>query len=542
MRRRLEEVGEDEDERACSESRRRPREIVDPVLERAGRRVERRRGVVALDQLERSSGRAAGSRTACRNGWRSRDTPPPPRAAIALSTIAVRRDTDGAGLRRATATSRGRGPSTDGGRRRPRHAAPRPRSARGRRTRRRRVRSRAVRSRASRSSRRDRPGRTAAEPARSVPRPRLVLRAEPNGRPRQPVPRDEREASRPAQYSLANARDVGQSGRGGGTGSKHEVAQLLAGHRAYDTSRRLGEECRAQDEPVAQHGNEQVHDVVREDVVAPLEEGPGSRRLREGEGAADRRSDLDLLELARRADEADDPLLEQLVEVDVLGGTPELGSSSSVSDRGQQRRAGGRDVARARPGAPPPRPDSRASRGGRTGRAALRAAGTSPRTRSGSRSRSARNGSGSGRVTPSTVTWCSAIASSSADWVFGVARLISSTRTTFAKSGPGWNTNARRSWSKIESPVASVGCRSGVHWMRENSMSLDAGRDRPGEDRLRRAGHVLEQDVPAGDEGRQDEADLLALAVDDRLEVVDQTTSNSHRGIRSAFAWLRLCL
>ena len=60
-------------------------------------------------------------------------------------------------------------------------------------------------------------------------------------------------------------------------------------------------------------------------------------------------------------------------------------------------------------------------------------------------------------MTPSEVIWCSAIASSIADWVFGVARLISSTSTTFAKSGPGWNTNARRSWSKIESPVASVG-------------------------------------------------------------------------------------
>ena len=52
--------------------------------------------------------------------------------------------------------------------------------------------------------------------------------------------------------------------------------------------------------------------------------------------------------------------------------------------------------------------------------------------------------SGSGRVTPSTVTCCSAIASSSADCVFGVARLISSTSTTFAKTGPGRNSNRAR--------------------------------------------------------------------------------------------------
>ena len=77
-----------------------------------------------------------------------------------------------------------------------------------------------------------------------------------------------------------------------------------------------------------------------------------------------------------------------------------------------------------------------------------------------------RKGDGSSRVTPSTVTWFSAIASSSADWVFGVARLISSTRTTFAKIGPARNSKSRERWSKIESPVTSVGCRSGVHWMR----------------------------------------------------------------------------
>src|SRR5579864_3300973 len=77
-----------------------------------------------------------------------------------------------------------------------------------------------------------------------------------------------------------------------------------------------------------------------------------------------------------------------------------------------------------------------------------------------------RNGSSRRRVSPSTVTCCSAIASSSADWVFGIARLISSTRTTFAKTGPGRNSKSRSFWLKIERPVTSVGCRSGVHWMR----------------------------------------------------------------------------
>ena len=78
-----------------------------------------------------------------------------------------------------------------------------------------------------------------------------------------------------------------------------------------------------------------------------------------------------------------------------------------------------------------------------------------------------RKGSRSGRVTPSTVTCCSAIASSRADCVFGIARLISSTRTTFAKIGPALNSKSRSRWLKIERPVTSVGCRSGVHWIRE---------------------------------------------------------------------------
>ena len=47
------------------------------------------------------------------------------------------------------------------------------------------------------------------------------------------------------------------------------------------------------------------------------------------------------------------------------------------------------------------------------------------------------NGAGSWRVTPSTVIWCSSIASRSADCVFGVARLISSASTICADERAG---------------------------------------------------------------------------------------------------------
>ena len=52
-------------------------------------------------------------------------------------------------------------------------------------------------------------------------------------------------------------------------------------------------------------------------------------------------------------------------------------------------------------------------------------------------------GGPSGCVWPSTVTWRSSIASSRADWVRGVARLISSASTMLAKIGPRLKSNVR---------------------------------------------------------------------------------------------------
>ena len=71
---------------------------------------------------------------------------------------------------------------------------------------------------------------------------------------------------------------------------------------------------------------------------------------------------------------------------------------------------------------------------------------------------------------PPTVTDRSCIASRSADWVFGVARLISSARTICAKIGPrrNWNSRPRSVSTTIVVPVTSAGMRSGVNWIREN--------------------------------------------------------------------------
>ena len=89
-----------------------------------------------------------------------------------------------------------------------------------------------------------------------------------------------------------------------------------------------------------------------------------------------------------------------------------------------------------------------------------------------------RNGAASGRVWPSIVTCRSAIASSSADCVLGGARLISSASSRLVKTGPGRNSNSALSARKTDEPVTSLGIRSGVNWMRPNSMSSTWANDR----------------------------------------------------------------
>ena len=85
-----------------------------------------------------------------------------------------------------------------------------------------------------------------------------------------------------------------------------------------------------------------------------------------------------------------------------------------------------------------------------------------------------KNGGSSGKRCRATVTWCSCIASSRLDWVFGVARLISSARTRFAKIGPGWKRKTRLPPSSMRMfvPVMSAGIRSGVNWIRLNVQSM----------------------------------------------------------------------
>src|SRR5256885_2613559 len=65
------------------------------------------------------------------------------------------------------------------------------------------------------------------------------------------------------------------------------------------------------------------------------------------------------------------------------------------------------------------------------------------------------------------------MASRSAGCVFGEARLISSTRSRLAKTGPGLNSNSFERWLKTFTLVTSEGSRSGVNWSRENDASSE---------------------------------------------------------------------
>src|SRR5207302_2698570 len=59
--------------------------------------------------------------------------------------------------------------------------------------------------------------------------------------------------------------------------------------------------------------------------------------------------------------------------------------------------------------------------------------------------------------------------------------------------------------------------------------SVDGGRDRARENGLGRPGDVLEEHVTAADQRGEDELDLLALAVDDGLDVVEKTVGDPGR-------------
>ena len=100
---------------------------------------------------------------------------------------------------------------------------------------------------------------------------------------------------------------------------------------------------------------------------------------------------------------------------------------------------------------------------------------------------------------PATVTCCSCIACSSADWVRGLARLISSAISSWQKTGPGMKRKLRRPStlsSSTSEPRMSAGIRSGVNCTR---LRVEAEHDAQRLDQLGlgEAGHADQQRVAA---------------------------------------------
>ena len=132
---------------------------------------------------------------------------------------------------------------------------------------------------------------------------------------------------------------------------------------------------------------------------------------------------------------------------------------------------------------------------------------------------STNNGRSRSKRTPFTVTWYSCIASSSAAWVLGGVRLISSARMMFAKIGPRMNRMTRfpvaRSSSMTSAPEDVGGHQIGRE-LDAVEPEVDRVRQLLDDERLRQAGDAAQQAMPAGEERDEDLADHPLLA-DDRL-------------------------
>ena len=121
-----------------------------------------------------------------------------------------------------------------------------------------------------------------------------------------------------------------------------------------------------------------------------------------------------------------------------------------------------------------------------------------------------------------TDTLFSCIASSSADWDFGVARLISSASMRLAKMGLYWKSKyfVPSSVSRTTFvPMRSPGIRSGVNWIRLN-FRFSTLRERVHDLGFPETGDPLEQHVSSRQQARHDAADDFDVADDDAGHLV----------------------
>ena len=124
-------------------------------------------------------------------------------------------------------------------------------------------------------------------------------------------------------------------------------------------------------------------------------------------------------------------------------------------------------------------------------------------------------------MVPPTVTLCSCIASSRADCVLGVARLISSASTIWAKIGPGWKLKTRLPSRRLADDVGADDVRRHQVGRELDAVELQVEHlaERAHQQRLAQAGHAFEQGVAADEQAGQDAVDDVGVADDDLADL-----------------------
>src|SRR5829696_5432692 len=163
------------------------------------------------------------------------------------------------------------------------------------------------------------PGWYGRELATSDPLPRLALCALPKARPISRRRGTSGKLSSVGPLTVREADDLAVAAQGC-LRTRHRAeaarAEVLQRLRPPDLPQ-LDEEGRSEQDPVADHRQEEELDVFREDVVPPGQERPATCGALEREAPAYGRADRDNVELARYPDEVDDPALQQVVDVHV---------------------------------------------------------------------------------------------------------------------------------------------------------------------------------------------------------------------------------
>ena len=121
-------------------------------------------------------------------------------------------------------------------------------------------------------------------------------------------------------------------------------------------------------------------------------------------------------------------------------------------------------------------------------------------------------------ATPSTGTCASSIASSKADCVFGVARLISSASTIWAKIGP-WPELEPAGLLVEDADAGDVARQQIGRELNPLERRADAARDRFRQHRFADAWHIFDQDVAAAKQRHQHELDFAPFADYDLFDV-----------------------